>query len=150
MVRKSLLGEIGYYLIASGFLLYGGFRLFGAVPAVTQLLGWSDTDIGRSIVDALMPAFPAMSQRAFIPLSMAAYLSWSGIMGLVLTAGALLALFKRRVGYWLMASYFALFAVMFVNYLAFNMKIAHLATSFAFFLIMLRLATKPSRSGAEL
>jgi hypothetical protein len=147
MARMSLLREIGYYLIAIGFLVYGGFRIAGAVPAVAQLMGWGDTDIGRSIVEALAPVFPALSQRALIPLSMAAYLSWSGIMGIVLTTGSLLALFKRRSGYWLMASYFILFGVMFINYLVFNVKIAHLAAGFALFLIMLRLSNKPSLFG---
>jgi hypothetical protein len=144
MARTKLAREIGYYMIATAFLVYGGFRVFGAVPAVAQLLGWADTDIGRSVVEALTPAFPAMSQRAIIPLSMASYLSWSALMGIVLTAGSLLALFKVRVGYLLMAAYFALFAVMFINYLVFNVRIAHLAAGFGLFLLMLRLSNLPS------
>jgi len=74
MARKSLLREIGYYLIAIGFMVYGGFRIAGAVPAVAQLMGWGNTDIGRSVVEALVPAFPVLSQRALIPFSMSAYL----------------------------------------------------------------------------
>lgn len=149
MARKNLLREVGYYLIAIGFLVYGGFRIAGAVPAVAQVMGWGNTDIGRSIVEALAPAFPALSQRALIPLSMAAYLSWSGIMGLALTTGSMLALFKLHVGYWLMASYFILFGIMFINYLTFNVKIVHLATSLVLFLIMLRLSTKPLPFGVR-
>lgn len=144
MARKSLLREVGYYAIAIGFLIYGSFRIAGGVPAVAQLMGWGDTDIGRSVVDALAPAFPALTRRALIPLSMQAYLGWSTIMGIILTTGSLLALFKRRVGYWLMAAYFILFGVMFINYLVFNVKIAHLATGLVLFLIMLRLSNKPS------
>ncbi len=144
MARKSLLRDVGYYLIAIGFMVYGGFRIAGAVPAVAQLMGWGNTDIGRSIVEALAPAFPALSRRALIPVSMEAYLGWSAIMGIVLTTGSLLALFKRRVGYWLMAAYFILFGVMFINYLVFNVKIAHFVSGLVLFLIMLRLSKKPS------
>jgi uncharacterized membrane protein YgdD (TMEM256/DUF423 family) len=140
MARKSLPREIGYYLIATAFLVYGSFRVYGGVQAVAQLLGWADTDIGRSVVDALAPVFAGLSQRALVPLSMAAYLGWSAIMGIVLTAGSLLALFKNRVGYLLMATYFVLFGGMFINYLVFNAKVAHLAVGLVLFLIMLRLS----------
>ncbi len=144
MARKRLLTNIGYYLIVTAFLIYGGFRLLGGVHVIGQLMGWSNTDIGRSIVDALAPGFPAMSSRALIPLSMFTYLSWSALMGVILTLGSFLAIFKLRAGYWLMAAYFMLFGVMFINYLVFNVKVGHLAAGLVLFLIMLRLSNVPS------
>lgn len=147
MERKKFLTNVGYYPIVIAFLIYGGFRTFGGVHVIGQLMGWSNTDIGRSIIDALEPGFPAMSSRALIPISMFTYLSWSAVMGVVLTTGSLLALFKKRAGYWLMASYFILFGVMFINYLVFNVKVAHLAAGLVFFLIMLWLSNIPSPFG---
>ncbi len=140
MVKKRLLANLGYYLIVLAFLVYGGFRMFGGVQAVGQVNGWTDTEIGIAIVDALTPGFPALSKRAIIPLTMSTYLGWSAVMGVVLTFGSLLALFKLRSGYWLMATYFMLFGVMFINYLVFNIKVGHLVAGLALFGIMLRLS----------
>ena len=122
------------------------FRLVGSVPAVTQWLGWTDSVIGRSVIEALTPGFPALTRRALIPFSMGAYLGWRALMGIVLAAGATLALFRRRSGLWLMASYFLLFGVMFLNYLAFSTKIVHFAVGLVLFAVMLWLS-KPRSVG---
>ena len=136
--------QIGYYLINSGFLIYGALRLLGAVPGVTHIMGWWENPIGEEIVAKLADGFPEMSEKAFVSLSMGGYMTWSALMGLFLTLGSLLALFKARVGYWLMGGYFALFAAMFVNYQAFNTKIVHFAVSLGLFVVMLLLSKRRS------
>ncbi len=131
---------MGYYVIAVGFFVYGALRLIGAAPGLGQAMGWSDTEIGREIVAKLATSLPEMSQHAFVPMSLATYIGWSGLMGIVLTAGSALALFRRRIGFWLMGAFFALFAFGFVNYLVVNIKLVHFGVALVLFLMMLRWA----------
>ena len=116
MFKRSAFRNVAYYMIVLGFLIYGGLRLYGTVPAVGQIMGWMNTDIGRLVVEALKPGFPE------------------------------LALFKLRAGYALMGLYFVLFGAGFVNYLAFNIKLLHFAAGLMLFLLMLWLSNRPWRS----
>ncbi len=146
MFKRSAFRNVAYYMIVLGFLIYGGLRLYGTVPAVGQIMGWMNTDIGRLVVEALKPGFPELSAGAIIPLSIEVYMGWSALMGITLTLGSFLALFKLRAGYALMGLYFVLFGAGFVNYLAFNIKLLHFAAGLMLFLLMLWLSNRPWRS----
>lgn len=140
VTKPALASRIGYYVISTGLLVYGALRLIGAIPGLGQAMGWSDTEIGRNIVAKLASSLPEMSERAILPMSLATYIGWSGLMGFLLTVGSVLALFRRKSGFWLMGAFFALFAFGFVNYLVVNVKLVHFAVALSLFLLMLRLA----------
>lgn len=140
MDQNGLPRRIAYYVIAGGFLVYGGLRLAGGLPAIAQVMGWADTEVGRGVLEMLTEGLPEMSQRAIVPLSIPAYIAWSTTMGVVLTIGALLALFKRRIGYWLMGLFFVMFAWGFVNFMVINAKFLHFAAALLLFLLMLWLS----------
>ncbi len=134
--------KAGYYVIALAFLVYGLLRLNGAVPAVGQAMGWSDTEMGRTVLAAARPGFAEMEPRGIVPLSLTGYMMVSLLMGITLSIGSLLALFKIRAGYYLMGLFFVLFALGFVNYQVFNSKIIVFAISLAFFILMLWLSDR--------
>ncbi|GGY40783.1 hypothetical protein [Parvularcula lutaonensis] len=136
--------QVFYYLINIAFLVYGFARLVGSGLGFGQAARWFDTEVGRQAVDALRPGFAELSENAIVTLPMAGYLGWSLLMGVVLTVGSLLALFKARLGYILMASYFALFALMFVNYQIINVKLVHLTVGLALFAGLLLLSKRRS------
>ena len=144
MIKSVRWRRIGYYVILSGFLLYGAVRMLGALPGFTQSMGWTDTQIGRQIVQTLESALPAMSEQAILPMSVPVYIGWSALMGFLLTSGSLLALAKKRAGHWLMASYFVLFGAGFLNYLVVNVKLLHFAAGLLLFLLMLWLSDRRS------
>lgn len=140
MSNTSLSRRIGYYVILVGFLVYGGIRAGGGLAAFAQAAGWWDTEIGRKVVETVASSLPEMSGRAFVPLSVEGYIAWSATMGIVLTAGSLLALFKVRGGYLLMGVYFVLFGMGFMNYMVLNVKLLHFAASLFLFLLMVWLS----------
>jgi hypothetical protein len=140
---------IGYYLINIGFLIYGVLRLLGSVPGFAHVMGWWDNKIGREIVSKIDVALPELSEKAIVVLSIEAYMGWSVLMGLVLTVGSLLALFKARIGYLLMGSYFVLFGLGFVNYLSINAKILHFAVGLSLFVVMLLLSKRLNGAGGR-
>lgn len=154
MSRRNRLRNFAYYVIIVGFLIYGALRLNGAIPAFGQTMGWWDTDIGREIVEALAPGFPEMSAGAIVPLSIEVYMGWSALMGITLTVGSVLALFKLRIGYIFISFYYVLFAAGFINYLVFNVKLLHFGVALAFFVLALWLSdqlnlTKRQHHGDE-
>lgn len=150
MVTVRTAKKIGYYVIALAFLVYGILRLNGAVPAVGQAMEWSDTEMGRTVLAAARPGFAEMEPRGIVPLSLTGYMMVSLLMGITLSIGSFLALFKIRAGYYFMGLFFLLFAFGFVNYQVFNSKIIHFAISLALFILMLWLSdyaqgdTKPT------
>lgn len=149
MTRRSTRQTIGYYLLATGFFVYGVVRLLGGLLAIGQIKGWSDTAIGRGAVEVIEPALPDLNAGSFVPYSLSGYIGWSSLMGLFLTAGSLLALLRVRAAYTLMALYFVLFAGGFVNSMVFNIKLLHLTIGLGLFVLMIRLSGSgwPGRRG---
>lgn len=147
--KRVTLRSVGYYLLAAGFFIYGAMRLGGSVPAIGQIMGWWDTELGRGVVEAIEPELPTLNAGSFVAYSLGGYIGWSATMGLLLTAGSLLALFRVRAGYALMALYFILFAAGFVNSLVFNVKLLHLAVGVGLFVLMIWLSDSgwPGRRG---
>lgn len=146
MFKNGTPRQIAYYVIAIGFLIYGGLRVAGALPAFAQSMGWWDTQIGRQIVEVLESSLPEMSGQAIVSLPVQAYIAWSAIMGIVLTVSSLLALFMFRADYVLMGAYFFLFGLGFINYMVVNVKLVHFAAGLLLFLLMLWLSdVRPRR-----
>ena len=133
-----------YYLIGLGFLVYGGARLFGGSLAFAHIMRWRESPMGAEVEGELVKAWPQLSEKAIIDIPIEAYLGWSLLMGVVLTLGALLALFRRRIGLVLIGGYYVLFGLMFVNYLAFNAKLLHFGIGVAMLALMVFLAEKLS------
>lgn len=132
----------GYYLINSAFLIYGLIRLIGAVPGFAHIMNWWDNSIGSQIESKLDEAFPELSEKAIVVLSLEVYMGWSVLMGVVLTLGSALALFKIKIGYVLMAIYYILFGLMFINYWSIDTKIIHFIIGLSLFVLMIFLSKR--------
>ena len=139
---KRMIGRIVYVVLGAGLTLYGLFRALGTGAYFADRLGVAPNGMAGQIEAALAEALPRLNAQAVVPLPLEGYLGWSLAMGVALTLGGVLALFRARGGFTLIALYHALFALLFVNYQTLNEKLAHLGVSLAAFLVMVLIARR--------
>lgn len=138
MLRKILTWVIGVF-----FLLYGLVRVVGGVMVVIALSASGEHAALQEGANKVRAAMDNPNQFEIIPLSSMGYMSYIVLMGLVLIFGTAAVLLNRRWGVWVMSSYFALYLLLFLNFMVFNIKVAHLVGSFVLFLLFLWLKPKP-------
>jgi hypothetical protein len=142
-----------YYLLSFGFVVYGFFRLLGAGLLFALTSGrWGGEGLppevltqlqdGAAKVEGFLATHP---ETLLIDLSLPGYFGYSALMGAVLFVGGFLSLLKNKSGWFLIALYHILFALMFLNYGALNAKLLHLAVSFGLFLALVFLGRERLR-----
>ncbi len=123
--------------IALAFLGYGLIRLGVASALLGQELGWSDVEGFRGpIVD--IGAFLAKSEdKPIIPVSVAGYVGYIALMGVVLSVGAARALKNWTLGLPLIAAFLMMYVLLFVNFQTINPKAIHLGVCVVAFVVLL-------------
>ena len=134
-----------YIVLGLGLALYGAARTLGNAAFFADRFGLYPNAMAAGVRDALADRLPALNEGAVVPLPIEGYLGWSLAMGIALTLGALLALFRVRGGFTLIALYHALFALLFLNYQTGGAKLYHLGASLAVFLVMVPIARGTGR-----
>ena len=110
-------------VIALAFLASGLIRLGVSALMIGQAQGWWLFD--GEAVEALAEtqAFVANAKVNLIGFSVPAYFAYIGVMGLVVCAGAIGAILRRRWGLAWLAAYIAMHGALFVNFWTINPKI---------------------------
>lgn len=138
MLRKILIWVIGLF-----FILYGLLRVAGGIMVISALLVDGEHEGIQEGADKVRSAMDNPAQFEIIPFNSFGYMGYIIFMGLILIVGTVGVLLSKRWGPWIMSSYFVLYLFLFLNFLVFNIKIAHLVGSFVLFLLFLWLKKKP-------
>ncbi len=138
--------RIAAIVLCCAFLLFGLIRIGVGTAMIGQELGW--WAFGGEMAEALADTHRFVGERetnmlGFVPLS---YFLFIVGMGLALAAGAILALWRRRLGYGLIALYLAMHGLLFLNFLTVNPKIAYLLVGTG--LLVLLILLQRDRPGA--
>jgi hypothetical protein len=79
-------------------------------------------------------------------MSVAGYVGYIALMGLVLAVGSARTLMDRRFGLPLIGTFLVLYAALFLNFLTINRKVVHLAVCAVLFLALLGIKWRPVTS----
>ena len=113
-------------IVSAGFGLYALARLAGGVLLAAHSAGLTASPKLTSAMASLSAKLPDMNAKAFVPLPLTAYMGVSLLMGAILLAGAILGMMGRLSAMLPIYTYFAIFALMFINYRIVNEKTLHL------------------------
>ncbi len=109
---------------------------------INALLAGGEHDGIQAGVDKVKSVMDDPAQFEIIPFNSLGYMGYITFMGLILVVGTAGVLLSKRWGTWVMSSYFVLYLLLFLNFLVFNVKVAHLGGSFVLFLLFLWLKKK--------
>lgn len=124
-------------VITLGLLFYSLARIVGGPILLLEMYGVLKNAKFTEQVDKLKKSLPDMNAKAFMPMSVTVYLSYSLVMGVILFSGAVLILFgQASLGLPLIFGYCGLFAFAFINFRTFNAKLAHLAVTLLLAMIL--------------
>lgn len=118
-----------------GFFVYGGARLVGASVIAVSASGAIDFLDVQPAVQNVQSLLDKTRGQQIIPLTAMSYFVYSAVMGLFLTIGAFGALSARRWGTPVMAVYFVMFGLMFLNLQIMNANLVHLGGALGLYLI---------------
>lgn len=124
-------GRILAVLLCIGFGLFGLIRIGVGSALLAQQLGYIEIADLMSAVNDTREFLAQGSERAIIPLSVAAYFGYIIAMGVMLLTGAIGMVRRQRTGFVLFAIYLAMHGALFVNFLTINPKIFYLAGGIA-------------------
>lgn len=98
--------------------------------------GWIESSAAEDAITLLNENLPEMNANAFVVLPVTTYLGYSALMGLVLLAGVIVGFTGRIKAMLGVYGYCILFALMFINYKTMNIKLAHLAITLVFAIVL--------------
>jgi hypothetical protein len=132
-------------LISIAFLAYGLIRLGVGSALLGQEIGLFDIEAFRGPVHDVGEFLARSSDEQLIPVSVAGYVSYIALMGVVLLTGALRSLMNRPFGLTFIGAFLVMYALLFVNFQTINPKAVHLAICAGLFGILLWLNGSPGR-----
>ncbi len=124
-------------LIACALLLYGGLRLVVGLGLVGQSLGIVHISALDEPLADVSTFLAEKADRTLVPVSPLGYVGYIALMGVVLSAGAIGVLRRRRIGLPLIGTFLLLYVGLFVNFLTINRKISHLVVCALLFFVLL-------------
>ena len=131
-IFKTILG----WLLVLGFLGYGLVRIGVGSLLLAQTLGRVDIADLREVLVEVETFIADRADRQLLGFSVAGYFAYIASMGVVLTAGAFGAIFRRGWGFVLIGIYLLMHAGLFVNFQEINPKLVSLAVTVAMFLLL--------------
>ncbi len=120
-------------LISLAFLGYSLIRIGVGSALLGQEIGLLDLQPLREPVDDIAGFLARSSDKQIIPISVAGYVGYIALMGLVLLIGSIGSLKDQKYGLVFIASFIAMYALLFVNFQTINPKAIHLAVCAALF-----------------
>lgn len=122
--------------IALVLLAYGVLRLGVGSVLFAQVVGWIDVPALGAAVEEIARFLERAGPASWVTASVAGYVAYIAVMGIVLASGAVGALGNRRFGPPLIGVFLLLYALLFVNFQTINPKIMHLLACAAMFFAM--------------
>lgn len=132
--------------VSLALLLYGLIRIGVGTLLFGQEVGWLDLAAFQGPVTDIGGFLDRSADKQIVPVSVAGYLGYIALMGLVLTIGAVGSLRNRSFGLTLIALFLVLYAALFVNFQTINPKILHLAVCAILFGVLLWLSHTQRRA----
>jgi len=120
-------------LISIAFLGYGLIRMGVGSALLGQEIGVLDVQAFREPIDDIAGFLAKSGDKQIVPVSVAGYVSYIALMGLVLSIGAIGSLKSRTYGLALIGAFIAMYSLLFVNFQTINPKAVHLAVCVVLF-----------------
>ena len=131
-MRKPL-----HMLISLLFLGYGLIRLGVGGALLGQETGLIDFHAFQEPIADIDGFLTKSSSKQIFPVSVAGYVSYIALMGVVLSIGAIGSLRGRPYGLKLIGTFLMMYALLFVNFQTINPKVVHLSVCVAMFCILI-------------
>lgn len=131
-------------LIALALLGYGLIRIGVGSALLGQEIGLLDFQAFHEPINDIGKFLEKSTDKQIIPVSVAGYVSYIAIMGVVLSVGAIRTLKNRSFGLRFIAIFLAMYALLFVNFQTINPKAFHLAVCAMLFLALLWIKQSPA------
>lgn len=122
--------------IISAFLLYGLIRVGVGSFLFSQEMGLIDFEGFRDPIIEIGQFLGRATDKQLIPFSVAGYVAYIALMGLVLTAGALALLKNKHFGFSFIGAFLLMYTLLFVNFQTINPKAIHLGICIVFFILL--------------
>lgn len=132
IVRKPL-----QLVISLLFLGYGLIRLGVGSALLGQEIGLLDFQAFHEPIADIAAFLTRSSSKQIIPVSVAGYVSYIALMGVVLSVGASGCLGSKPYGLKLIGTFLAMYALLFVNFQTINPKAIHFAVCAILFGVLL-------------
>ena len=130
--------------IAIVFLGYGLIRLGVGSVLLGQEIGLIDFEVFHAAVGDIGKFIAKSNESQIIPVSIAGYVGYIALMGLVLSTGAFRVLRNLSFGLALIGAFLVMYALLFVNFQTINPKAIHLAVCVVLFGLLLWVKAKPN------
>jgi len=124
-------------LISLALLIYGSIRLGVGSLLLGQEIGLLDFQAFHEPIKDIGIFIGKSADKQIIPVSVAGYVSYIALMGLVLSIGAIRALRNQSFGLPFVGVFLAMYVLLFVNFQTINPKAIHLAVCTILFGILL-------------
>jgi len=124
-------------LISLALLIYGLIRVGGGSVLLGQEIGLLNFETFHKPIKDIGIFIAKSTDKQIIPVSVVGYVSYSTLMGLVLSIGATGALKNQSFGLPFIGTFLAMYALMFVNFQIINRKAIDLAICTILFGILL-------------
>jgi len=113
-------------LISLTFLGYGLIRIGVGSVLLGQEIGLLDFQVFHEPINDIGKFLEKSSDKQIIPVSVAGYVSYIALMGVVLSIGAIRSLKNLPFGSSFIGTFIAMYALLFVNFQTINPKAVHL------------------------
>lgn len=123
-------------VIAIIFLVYGLIRLGVGSLLLGQETGIIDFEAFRDPITDISKFLQKSDDKQIIPVSVAGYVSYIALMGVVLITGAYRTFKNRAFGLSFIGVFLLMYFVLFINFQTINPKAIHLGVCFLLFLIL--------------
>jgi hypothetical protein len=114
-------------LISLALLIYGLIRVGVGSLLLGQEIGLFDFQAFHDPINDIGVFLAKSTDRQIVPVSVAGYVSYIALMGLVLSIGAIRSLRNQSFGLPFIGGFLAMYALLFVNFQTINPKVIHLA-----------------------
>ncbi|MCI1710945.1 MAG: hypothetical protein LKM32_02270 [Chiayiivirga sp.] len=140
-MRKPL-----YLVVSLLFLGYGLIRLGVGGALLGQEIGLVDVPAFREPIRDIGAFLEKSGDKQIVPVSVAGYVSYIALMGLVLIVGALGAIKRRPFGLRFIGAFLLMYALLFVNFQTINPKAIHLGVCVILFCTLLWTGKGPGKA----
>lgn len=133
--------------ISLAFLGYGLIRIGVGSLLLGQEIGLLDFQSFHDPIKDIGGFLTKSADKQIIPVSVAGYVSYIALMGVVLSIGAIRLLRGQPLGLYFIGAFLVMYALLFVNFQTINPKAIHLAVCTVLFGVLLWLK-RAQRSAA--
>ncbi|MCR6702654.1 MAG: hypothetical protein NVV68_16565 [Dokdonella sp.] len=132
-----LMRRYGRIFVSLALLLYGLIRIGVGSLLFGQEVGWLNLPAFQGPIEDIGGFLDRSADKQIVPVSVAGYLGYIALMGLVLAVGAIGSLRNRSFGLTFIGLFLVMYALLFINFQTINPKILHLAACAILFGLLL-------------